>query len=400
MGNGGFTHLFWMYFCTLIKQTIPQEDPTLEQIALKQALYILEQYCHYYRLREERQKNRKSALVLLNAAFSKPPYLYTKKDVFEFTDNKGTPLLKCYSTKDLEAFLTAKTSGGNVNELPELLSCWGPSGEQCVVRKDRVLVYGMQIVIDARVLVKDAITKRWLNMLKQYRKEASMQNERDFDALVLHCVKESKPHLSMLTSGLSRYDLTLIENALPATETIPRSLRLINDGKMMPLKELLLLNREKLLQGCYDNLSVLYSLPIYFKFMAFVTGLGKKKKDNETVNKPSDTSSEKSLAALKDELIPKRYTLDSYLANVHGKWNKLLDNQARQKLFDDVNGLVRTYLGSSKGKRLHINTEAFEQMAEDIIAQAPVLQRSIREEGALRLYMKLYMIKLMESKSR
>jgi hypothetical protein len=99
---------------------------------------------------------------------------------------------------------------------------------------------------------------------------------------------------------------------------------------------------------------------------------------------------------IESELVPLGKSLDSYLREVENRWSKLLDKQAQRNLVEDINSLVRDNLRRTLRLRKHTRLTEVElsELAEGIIRGTPSLE-SLKANDALKLYMQLYMIKIL-----
>ena len=88
--------------------------------------------------------------------------------------------------------------------------------------------------------------------------------------------------------------------------------------------------------------------------------------------------------------------MESYLSELESRWSKIPDKQARKTIVGDVQALLRDNLRYAvkiyKTKRL--SQESLGDIADGLISRSPALQR-LGNRQALRLYMQLYMVKLM-----
>jgi hypothetical protein len=95
-------------------------------------------------------------------------------------------------------------------------------------------------------------------------------------------------------------------------------------------------------------------------------------------------------------LVPRGKSLDEYLREIENRWSKLLDRQAQKNLVEDINSLVRDHLRRTLRLRKHgrITETELRELADGIIKGTPSLE-SLKANDYLRLYMQLYMLKLL-----
>jgi hypothetical protein len=401
---GDFSWLFWATFCSLVKKDIAKKKETLnEDIAAVQAACVIEACNSLYKARAIRQREQEIAFRELELHMEKPPFYFTLDQITRFTSSKGTALLGNYSTEDLEAYIEKKITETKNSHIPEWLILRDKS-EKWYVRREKYLPLCSRLLIDSRPLVKKAITSRWVNLIRSFRTENAMENDDAFDKLLsVYTAKLSPPLMALLKDQKL---LWVYEELEQAQGIIPASSRIFSRGQLIPMNALYVLRRKDLLTDARILLPFWYSIPILSAIIAFFKGLGKKKKkQNETDDEPEDVESGNNETAgdirdaakkIEAELVPKGQTLDSFLAELETRWSRLLDKQARADLVNDVNSLVRDNLRHSV--RIHktrkINQEGLEETADGIVAHTPALQ-SLGGQDSLRMYMELYMVKLL-----
>ncbi|MDR3333480.1 MAG: hypothetical protein LBT13_01135 [Treponema sp.] len=405
---GESSYLFWLHFCTLIKHDIIEKyEPLAQDIAIIQAAYLIEQCNNYYRGKMDKESDREAAIEDLSRHFEKAPYLYTIDEVIKFTNKSGIPLLEQYSREDLQAYLEAKTSASEDNKLPELLTFWGTNNEQWFVQKNRFFALSARLIIEIRPVVKQALTERWLAILKDYNSEPAMKDDEELESLLTSYIKELMPPLA----AIMRYKkLPFLYTEAAGRETAPESLRLFNKGMVSPMKEVLLINREKILAAIRITLPFWYSIPLLVRINAFFRHFGKKPqtfiierslkhKDSGPATTRISADSQDPFYALESDLVPDGYTLDTYLTTLEDRWNQLLNKHARENLAEDINSLIRNRvrLANRSLKPTSITAERLDEMASELMLQIADLNR-LNEKNALQLYIKLDILKLLQKK--
>jgi hypothetical protein len=407
-----FSFYFWAYFCTIVRNDLKKKTTYLpEDIAVLQSVYLIEILNSFYRTKSVKAKETELALKHLESQLDKPPYLYTLDRIVKFTNNKGIPLLGQYSQNDLESWLRRKTTESGENELPDLLIINGPNNEQWFVKKSRMLSLCGRLSVEARPLIRGAISKRWLKLLKEYRSEPAMETDEEFEKLLLHYTDELSPTLMAVLEDQKLF-LVYTEAEL-AQERIPEALRFFNKGKRIPLEALFLLKRKAFLADTRILLPFWYSIPIFTALMAFFKNWGRKRRraakamaeenngDAEEIISPSAAeawahelhSSAREIAAA---LMPDGYTLESYLAELESRMGMLINKKAREDLIEDIHSLVRIRLRHTLRiqKYIKLTPESLDQMTSNIITENAALQRLSRQD-LLYIYIKLYIIKLL-----
>jgi hypothetical protein len=404
--HGSFTWLFWAYFCSLVRNDIKKKKEILaEDIAVIQAVYIIESCNSIYKARAIRKREQELAFHDLELHLEKPPFHYTMEQILRFTNNKGVALLGQYSREDLDEYIKKRTTETKDKLLPEWLVLQGKN-ERWYIKKEKFLPLCSRFLIDARPLIKKAVTARWVKLIKTFRSEAAMENDTEFDKLLSLFTTKINP---VLTAMLNDEKLLWVyEEIEQSQEGIPAASRIFSQGKLIPMNALYVLKRKELITDARILLPFWYSVPILSAIIAFFKNLRKRKKQKEETDDELEPEKNEERESSKDirnaakkvetELVPQGQTLDSYLAELETRWVRLLDKQARANLLNDVNTLVRDHLRHFIRIHKHkkINQEGLGELTGGILAHTPALQ-SLGGQESLRLYMELYMVKLLLS---
>ncbi len=416
---GDFSYTFWAYLSSLIKNDLRKKGDKLpEEIAVMQALQLIEFFNNFYKGKVQRELETETALKNLELYFDKPPFNFTMDEIVLFTDTKGIPLLGQYSKEALEEFIRSNSAkSGSQDQLPELLIIRGLNGERWYVKKTKLLVLCIKLLGEARPRIKNALTQRWFKLMSDYRSDAPMEEDEAFERELFELTESFAPLLSSILNDKTLY---LVHKEMEGTEAgVPESSRLFYKGAFAPLSDLYLLARKDLLIDVRMLLPFWYSTPILSGIIAFFKGLGKKKRkktrrsnsvpirDTQAVlrddreeeapkEKGPDRKTELKKAArfIEKKLIPAGYTLDGYLSDQEERWNRIIAPQAKADLTEDVNSLIRDYLRKT-ARHLRAATftpERIEDLARTLSESPNLLRLPARE--SLRLYIQLYMIKL------
>ncbi len=404
--GGDFIFLFWSFFCNLIKKDIKQKNELLsEDIAALQSVYVMEVFNGYFKKVTTRKKETELALKNLDLQLEKTPYLFTMDDIIKLRDSKGVPLLGQYSQEALEDYIKTKTTSTNPDRLPELLILRGPREEQCFIKKKSMIPFCMKLLGEARVIIRKSISARWLKLMKEYRTEPAMKSDGEFEKLLSRQLTHLTPILAALLEDNKLY-LTYVE-----TEDVPAAQQIFRNRMLIPLSELLLLQRKALLTDTKILLPFWHSIPIIIKIISFFKNAGKKKKRqkkehqekypandiSEDISAKKDAQKNRLKQSAEDFImihLPDDKNLDSFLLELEKKWNRLLDEQARKNLIEDVNALIRDRV--RKILRIQQNAvltdETIARMTKNIIADTPALHQFEGEN--LTLYISLYIAKI------
>ncbi|MDR0720470.1 MAG: hypothetical protein LBF78_12605 [Treponema sp.] len=410
--NGSdFSYLFWAHFAILVKGDIrKKKDRLSEEIAAIQAVCILEGISAYYKALAVAKREKEMALKDLELHLEKPPYLFNLDQIIKFTSTKGVLLLSQYSKEDLQNWLKKQTTESKNDSLPELLIVHD-RGKSCFVSKNKLLHLCARLLAESRDKVKTAVLKRWVRLIKSYRKENSMEEDREFDKLLEQYIEKYSPVFSSLLKDPKL--LLVYEEMEQSGQNIPIAGKIFSKGELLPYSAILLLKRKELLDDARIVLPFWYSFPLLTAIIAFLIKLFNKKKMKKNAAKTmesednkddllggEDNSQDSVNAAQEIELamVPLGFTLDSYLEDLASRWSRILNMQARKNLVEDVNSLIRDNLRKTLRvqKQYKITRENLSQLAISIVSHTPSLQ-SLNPKEALLTYIELYLVKLLEN---
>ena len=398
--SGEFSSLFWTYFCALIKNDMKKKADLLSgDIAFIQAVYVLEQYNNFYKSKSLKKKGYEQAFKALDYNLERHPYFFSLSDILKFTNNQGVLLLDIYSKEDLEEHLKAKTTE-DANGVGEFVIITGV--DQWFVHHSRLLPLCNRFIAETRLPIRKMILKRWLRLLKSFNQEPAMKNNEEFEKILLRCVKDiSPPFFALLTNRKFALIYLQLEQAQSGGATAGSTKIFIN-GKLAPLSDLLLIKRIDILNEIKNTLPIYYSIPFLYKIIAFFSSLNKKKGPEKKVKDSSDKKSVNEddiqiiLKNAKATLIPEGKTLESYMAELLKRWNLVIDQKANKNLAEDVNSLVRDQMRIVFRIKHKVTMDSIEQMSKTIIAKSNNLSTKIRDQESLQMYIKLYIIKILQ----
>jgi hypothetical protein len=334
--------------------------------------------------------------------------MFTMDDIIQFQDSKSIPLLGQYNQEALENYIKTKATESSPDTLPEILLLHGSNYEQWFIKKKSMIPLCMKLLGDARITIGKLVAKRWLKLMEDYSDEPAMKNDSDFEQLLSKLLHRYAPVLAALLNDNKLY-LVYSE-----TGDVPIAQQIFRNQSLIPLSELLLLERKSIFTDTKILLPFWYSMPIVTAIMKFFTNFSKKKKDTQKKNSSEEASHEGSedTAIKKDsqkaklkksaddfikDHLPSDKKLDAFLVELQSKWNNLIDEQARKNLFEDVNSLIRDRV--RRMLRLKHNNglteEAISQMSQNIITDTPVLQQF--HADTLTLYIELYIARLVSN---
>lgn len=413
--NSGDTFYFWSQLCYFIRQDYEKvKDCTQEDIAILQAVNIIELATSFFKKKSQQDQQRTTALKNLEIILNKPPYYFSKDAIAKFVDSRGIPLLGQYSQDDLNEWLHTATTSLEKNNLPSLLVFKVESGQLFFISKTKVIPLIVRLISDTRENVKDSLTKEWYSIYKNFETVPAMKEQKAFEIRLEQSVKSASPVLYAL---LNSNFLSLVHyETRTSQEPVAERINLFTNGKLIPYSELLMISRQEIITDAKILLPFWYTVPIisWIASLLFKKPTKKKNKaqENKTSNSDENEQKEKSEKSgknsKKDELknaaetieqalVPEGSTLDRELNSYLLQWNKQIDKVSRANLTEDVNSLIRDYLRATI-KSLRAASFTIQRIHElsVTLAKTPSLQK-IRDTDQLTMYIQLYMVKLVKN---
>ena len=401
--ESGDNYILWGQLCAFIKQEFAKKNEKLpDEIALLQAAGILEYLNNYYRNKAQKDVQTDTALKNLLLAFQKAPYYFTMKQITQFTDSRGVPLLGQYSEETLQNFMKEKASSSEKYIIPDILTFTNSSNDRFYLLTEKVVPLLISLINEARKPVRELCIKKWHEMLMNFEQDDSMKNDTAFNELLKEITAHSAPNLYGLLNA--PFILSIIAdprlNEIQAMEIN----RIFPAGKPAAYSEILMLNRHEILSDTKILLPFWYTIPIISTIIAFFK---RKKKTPQPVQpEKKETPYKKPKLKLKDaaekistEFIPQGMTIDQALEKNLDEWNQTLGHPARENLTEDVNALIRDYL---RGINRTLSFSSFtadrvRSLAKTLLESSSLLK--IKERKALQNYAELYIVKLVSQYS-
>ncbi|MDR1410669.1 MAG: hypothetical protein LBI91_00525 [Spirochaetaceae bacterium] len=413
---GEFACLFWPLFCSLIRMELKKKSEfTALDISVLQSTFIIEFFVSYYRSIMGRKRDLELAMKEIELRIERPPYAYSLKDIMKFSDATGRPLTDFYSQKDLDGFLNEKTQAeGNSDpgkRLPPLLIFHNRFNEQVFISKAKVFPLITKLIGEARPQVQKAIRNRWGKLIKEFESEPSMENEKDFEKLAALYAHQVAPSLMML---LEDKKLFLVQEEASASQGGVLNYKIYQaTGALVPLSELLTLNRKDILTDVRIMLPFWYSIPVISSIVAFFKRLGqdknKKRKaapqeqenqDREIPSAHSTSLAQEMKRAAVDyqiQALPMGKTLDQQLRDMEDHWRKVIDSEAKKQLVRDVHSQIKRKLKpilDARGNR-KITSQTIDEMADSVIMVSPALTE-LNNSDKIHNYVALYIVNLLK----
>jgi hypothetical protein len=418
--DSDFTYPFWAYFLSAIKKDIDKKkDKSAEDWSYEQAAMICEFFVNHYKGKAQRQAELEAALKSLDIALRKSPYYFSLDEILAFKDAKGSPLLGKFNQDYLATLLREKSTKVGEGALPELLVL-SSGAHRVYVATDRALSLTVKLIGEARAELRSRILEQWKRLLEDFKHCPAMMDDAAFLAELDAQIQARFPILDAL---LGARLLPLVRDEAASRDELPPDVaHLFYKDDLVPLDELLSLDRKGLLTDAKMLLPFWYSVPILLGIASFIHRLGKSReekaaaaakaareaqakaeeevkektgKKRELTAKERRADFEAAANKIAKELLPKGYSLEEYLRELEGRWNTLLNPEAKKNLSYDVDCLARDYLRSvvrTMGAST-LTTERVKNLGSSL-ADAPALLK-IKNHQALELYLQLYMVKIL-----
>jgi hypothetical protein len=414
--DSDFTYPFWAYFVSAIKKDLDKKkDKTPEDWSCQQSALLCEFFVTHYRAKAQRLLDLEAAIKSLDQSIRKPPYHFTIDEILGFRDAKGAPVLGKFGKEELEARIRDKSTKAPDGALPELLIV-ATSGRRAFVAKERALLLAVRLIADARSELRTKLLDQWKRLLEDFRSVPAMENDEAFLAELVAQVESRFPLLEALIRDRL---LPLVREEAAARGDLPPDVdHLFYKDDLVPLDELLDLARKPLLVDAKMLLPWWYSVPLISGIARIMHRVSRSRGDRASAKaaaarnaieeakgkapkgprgltaKERRAEFEAAANRIAKDLLPQGYGLDEYLRELEGRWNTLLNPEAKKNLSYDVESLTRDYLrgvfrnmGSST-----FTTERVKNLGSSL-ADSPTLLK-IKNHQALEAYIQLYMVKV------
>jgi hypothetical protein len=405
-----FASAAWTFLCPIIYSHISEiirrynEEAPTDYSAIIQASTIVSAYNNFYLAESIYRKQKEAALGAIETRLSEYPFAFTIGDMLDFKTEAGIPILQRYTPTDLEDFLGKRTSRTDAKELPALLKFVARDGMEWYVKKDRVFTLCTRLLVEARTQIKTDIEERWAKTLYAYKYEDAMDKNAEFEDLLIRTANLYTPLL--LTVVRDKKTALLQAEVLLKNGSLPRNESFFERDRPIPLRTLLILKREDMLRRARFSLPFWYSIKPLVSLMRYLK-FGKKKGEDRAAAgaggagaKPEENreSLRDSAIKLARTLVPDGTTLDGYLDALNNKWNQRLNPNEEKKLRGDVNTIIRGYIQQVYKNQFSsmLTVYMLDDIAENIVRNTAGLSK-INNKNALRLYIKIYITKLLSA---
>jgi hypothetical protein len=392
---------FWASFCGTIKTDIEERNSRMSNLlGVIQGAFVIEAANHWCMVITAKKKKKRQALQSLEDRLQKPPYLFNMEDITKFTDSGGTPLLDLYTKEELRAWLNKKVSESVDGRMPEFLLFQTPDRGQVFIHKSQLLPVCVRHISETSGKLKDMISKRWTKILRDYRREPAMDEDKAFEAMLRRNLGKADPFLLHLLND-SRLLFVYDEMDWGREET----LRIFSKGALNTYSALFNIRRKPLLDEIKISLPLRYTLPIISSIIAFFKHLARgqtvQDDDDETGTEARTGGREPAIKKLEAAIVPPGSTLDTYLEELKDRWMQLTDKQSREDILRDVNTLIKNKFAQTMSLRKGRapSFEELTEMAENLIEWTPSL-KGLRGREALKKYIETRFLKLLSAPQR
>ena len=397
--NSSETYILWGQFCTFIKQEFSKKNERLpDEVALLQAISIVEYLNNFYRNSAQKDIQSETALKNLLLALQKSPYYFSMKQIAEFKDSRGIPLLGQYTEETLQNFMKQKTSSAEACSVPDILTFTNSYAERFYVLAEKVVPLLIYLINEARKPIREACIKKWHTMLLNFEHDSSMKNENAFNAFLRSIAANTAENLYGFL-GSSFFMALLSDPRLNEIQILELE-RIFPGGKLAAYQDILMLDRAEMLRDTKILLPFWYAIPIISAIIAFFKR-GRKKTEKKDEKKETTVLVSTQKSSMKDiaekmiaEFLPEKMTLDEMLERKLDAWNQNLNSTMRDNLTEDINAYIRDHI---KGIQKTLSASNFDRERLKTIARTladtPSLTK-IKNKAALQSYIELYILKL------
>jgi len=398
-----FIYLFWVHFCSLVKNDIKAKNEISDQdLAVLQAVYVIEVCGSLYRSAQVRKQESEAAFVRLEELMNNPPYRYTLGDISKFTNEKGVPLLEFYTEQELETYVRRAITESKDGALPAWMTLQGLMDDRWFFKKERYLHICAAMLGDAQPQVRAALVKRWTKLIKEYLSEPAMEKDTEYEKLLKKLTNNIDPILpTVLEDPKLLWAYQELETALG---TVPEAMRVFNRGALLPFYVLYALRRKDVIAAIKLDLPFWYSNPVILAILRFFKSFRKKKSDHGSTEGEAKYSAsgkkinklQSSALKIQSAILPEGKDPDERLAVLEERWCSLRDEDTRKTLIIGVKSLLKDNLRKNiKLRNLKwIKRDDLREICDQLIFQNNTLAK-LKDQEALREYMELYMLKLL-----
>ncbi|MCL2293580.1 MAG: hypothetical protein FWC36_01760 [Spirochaetes bacterium] len=424
-----FSFKFFAYLCNkVIKDLGAKKEKSISDITIYQAMALLRAFITYGRSVQQKESQRISDFKSLASQVKKAPYIYSTAEIFEMKDTIGTPYSKKYSPEFVSDFINKATTRKDDEDLPSVVKISAEPKKDYYIDREMLPQVFLKILVDSGKEIKKQYSKEWGQILRKFKTNKEMQDEKVFLESINTVIKNDYKLLNALLNPSLIY---LANRLFDKNKNIKTSVDACfsEPGKFKSINKLLNMDREELLKETMASLPMRYSIPFFGRFIDFfMLLLGRKNKEEDEVAESQKTggaveevfqelgsssardetsrqTSPEKAAAPQDllgsisrlrEIYLSGKEMNHALEELIEKWNYMVDKKARKNLTEDINSLIRGFLRSRKRVIIRyktLNEGRITTLRDDIMKQ--VSNANIKNKDAFRAYIDLYVIKLL-----
>ncbi|MBN2536253.1 MAG: hypothetical protein JXB88_25450 [Spirochaetales bacterium] len=384
-----FTFRFWAHLTNIIiKEYMNKDNKLPNEQGYCHAACLLSLFNIYNKSIVQKELEQQNTLKILAKKLKRPPYLFTLNDIYHLQDKSGYPIIKKISKTIIDDYLKKKIQGSDPQSLPELIKIRTVHNRDYYIHKSSILPLTLNKIFIASEDLRKAYLANWIKLLKKHKKSGMMMNDLAF---LKSIGIQLKNHFPMLYSLLD-YNLLYLagKDAGPDKPESNEIDRIFHKKKLMliPLPEILGLNRKELLAEAKTHLPIWESIPVLKHIIRFLKKLfiGNRQTEepeddpsilplltydattpgNEEMLDYESGESQNELAGelneskpvhpyrgevyktalnkLKEQIVGKDINIEEKLVSLAEKWNPLFDHAAREYLLEDVNSIIKDFL--------------------------------------------------------
>ena len=437
-----FSFQFWTHLASFVIQEYRDKTNKLaKENTYCQAAYLIGYYNMHHKGVVQKEKEATQALKGLSRGLQMAPYYFTLSDIFEMKDKNGLIFAKKVPKDDLNEYIQNITTNRDQSSLPEVIRMRTANKKEYYVHKDKLLGLCAKKILDASWELKKEYIAGWTEQLEVFKKTPEMSKDDAFGSDVERIVREEDP----LLHALLRYELLFLtqRETKPAPEVRAEVERILDHSRkaLIPLPEILQLDRRSLLAEAKNRLPIWKTVPILTKlimlFKRLTTGVKKGAEEFKVVGSGSGGSgglrgarrgggtapgtaesgsatkvlgatgaapkTSKAEAANYQRLVQElkvhfagaEADIDLLMDELAEKWNPLYDPKAKADLVEDVNSMVRDFM--RKIKRAHRIKPPDAARIENIAQQLSENDAfaKIKRRDYFKQYLKIYMVKIL-----
>ena len=405
---------FWNNLVMYIRKDLEQKpDKSQEDLMIIQAAHICSIYSNFYKRKIREAEDVDSALKTIATKIRESPYIFTMAEINDFKDAKQQPLsLKCRAG-ELEEFINRMTRKTQEGMLPEILTITTPDDKCYYLAKDRILILAVKYIGEVRQSLLNIIQKEWREVFIDLDSRPYIENDEEFREYLSELLERVSPILDTFIKEHWIEDVWYeSRNSANIAMEIGHWFR---RDRLVPLDELLGINRKHLVTDVKSMMPLMYSMP----FLSFLAKLlrtimrVRSKKKERVPEKENDSDITKKITAtpaqakkiefskaaekVEKAYLPEGVSLEAQIKGLESRWNPLIDETAKKNLTEDIKALVKDYLRTMMRtmKPSEFTVDRVRNLTSSL-ADSPNLAQ-IRNRGALEDYMALYMVFLLKS---